>query len=40
MNMPESDAEIRMTVGIIGFNGEPFVKYNLSAIYPLAQHPC
>jgi hypothetical protein len=34
--MGESGTDIRITFGMIVLNGEPFVKYNLSAIYPLA----
>ena len=34
--MSVGDANIRITFGMIVLNGEPFVKYNLSAIYPLA----
>lgn len=29
-------SDIRITFGMIVFNGEPFVKYNLSAMYPFA----
>ena len=35
-NMRREDADIRITFGMIVFNGEPFVKYNLSSVYPLA----
>lgn len=34
--MRESGADIRITFGMIVFNGEPFIKYNLSSMYPLA----
>ena len=34
--MRESGEDIRITFGMIVFNGKPFVKYNLSSIYPLA----
>jgi len=34
--MRESGADIRITIGMIVFNGEPFVKYNLLSIYHLA----
>ena len=35
-DMGESGADIKITFGMIVFNGEPFVKYNLSAVYPFA----
>lgn len=34
--MRASNTEIRISFGMIVFNGEPFVKYNLSSIYPHA----
>lgn len=34
--MHQSDEEVRITFGMIVLNGEPFVKYNLRAIYPYA----
>jgi len=34
--MHEHDRDIRITFGMIVFNGEPFVKYNLSSVYPFA----
>jgi hypothetical protein len=34
--MREACADIRITFGMIVLNGEPFVKYNLSAVYPFA----
>jgi len=34
--MREGGADIRISFGMIVFNGEPFVKYNLSAVYPIA----
>jgi len=34
--MREGGADIRISFGMIVFNGEPFVKYNLSAVYPFA----
>ena len=34
--MHKSDGDIRITFGMIVLNGEPFVKYNLSSVYPLA----
>ena len=34
--MHKSDAGIRITFGMIVLNGEPFIKYNLRALYPFA----
>ena len=34
--MRENGTDIRITFGMIVFNGEPFVKYNLSSVYPIA----
>lgn len=34
--MHESGADIKITFGMIVLNGEPFIKYNLRALYPFA----
>lgn len=34
--MHERPADIRITFGMIVFNGEPFVRYNLLSVYPMA----
>jgi len=34
--MPESGVGNRITFGMIVLNGEPFVRYNLRALYPFA----
>ena len=34
--MCKKGADIRIAFGMIVFNGEPFVEYNLSAVYPVA----
>jgi hypothetical protein len=34
--MPKMNSDISITFGMIVFNGEPFVKYNLAAVYPIA----
>lgn len=34
--MSRSDSDVKITFGMIVFNGEPFVRYNLSSVYPFA----
>ena len=34
--MTDSGADTKITFGMIVLNGEPFVRYNLRAIYPFA----
>jgi glycosyltransferase involved in cell wall biosynthesis len=36
IRMPKINFDISITFGMIVFNGEPFVKYNLAAVYPIA----
>jgi hypothetical protein len=35
-NVKEVATEVKITFGMIVFNGDPFVKYNLLAVYPFA----
>jgi GR25 family glycosyltransferase involved in LPS biosynthesis len=36
IDVVEKGSDIRITFGMIVFNGEPFIRYNLAAMYPVA----